>query len=457
MINMKSINPYTGEVIAQYEIHTQEEINHCLDKSVEAFKSWKQTSFDTRRELLLKLADTLLAYKDKAALMATQEMGKVLKEAETELEKCTSVCHYYVEHGEKFLEEKHIETDYAKSYIRYEPLGPILAVMPWNFPFWQALRCAVPLLMAGNSYILKHASNVSGCALLLEEIFKEAGFPEGAFQTLLLPGKQLAPVIEDSRVAAVTLTGGVPAGKAVAKIAGGALKKTVLELGGCDAYLVLADADIDQAVDICVRGRFLNNGQSCIAAKRLVVDSSIHDVFVKKLTEVLSKKSYGDPLDPSNDLGPVASVAFRNEVHQQVQNSIAAGANCVMGGVVPDDNSACYPPTILTQVTSGMPAYHEEIFGPVVVVIQAEGEEDAIAIANDSVFGLGGGIITTNIEHGEHIARERIESGACYVNECVRSDPRLPFGGIKESGYGKELSFFGIYEFVNAKTICVNK
>jgi succinate-semialdehyde dehydrogenase/glutarate-semialdehyde dehydrogenase len=331
----------------------------------------------------------------------------------------------------------------------------VLAVMPWNFPFWQVFRFAAPGLMAGNAGILKHASNVSGCALAIEEVFREAGFPENLFSTILVPSSQMEEVIKNEKIKAVTLTGSVPAGKAVAKTAGSVLKKTVMELGGSDPYLILEDADLEMASDTCVTARLINGGQSCIAAKRFIVVEKAYDSFEKLYLEKMKSKKMGDPFDEANHIGPQASVPLRDELHLQVERSIELGAKLLLGGKIPEMRGAWYPPTVLTNVKKGMPAYDEELFGPVAALIKAKDEAEAIEIANDSIFGLGAAVFTKDVNRGEKIAKEKIEAGCCFVNAFVKSDPRLPFGGIKESGYGRELSSFGIREFVNIKSVFV--
>jgi succinate-semialdehyde dehydrogenase/glutarate-semialdehyde dehydrogenase len=382
-------------------------------------------------------------------------MGKILKEGRAEAEKCAWVCDYYAENAEGFLLDEVIKTDAAKSFVACRPLGVVLAVMPWNFPFWQVFRFAAPAIMAGNVGLLKHASNVPGCALAIENVFRKAGFPSGVFQTLLVGGPRVDSIIENPLVKAVTLTGSTPAGRAVAAKSGAMLKKTVLELGGSDPYVVLPDADIDAAVSTCVTSRLINAGQSCIAAKRFVVVDAVYDDFLERFVDEMSGKRVGDPRDPEADIGPQARHDLRNELHAQVQKSIDTGARRLLGGEIPNGEGAYYPPTILADVLPGMPAYDEELFGPVASVIRAADEADAIRIANDSAFGLGAAVFSGDPSRAERIARDEIEAGCCFVNEFVRSDPRLPFGGIKESGYGRELSHHGIREFVNVKTVYV--
>jgi succinate-semialdehyde dehydrogenase/glutarate-semialdehyde dehydrogenase len=382
-------------------------------------------------------------------------MGKPLKEGIAEIEKCAWVCDYYAEHAESFLAKETIETDASSSYITYNPLGVVLAVMPWNFPYWQVLRFAAPALMAGNVGLLKHASNVPGCAESIEQLFIEAGFPVGCFTNLLIETEQVKTVIEHPHVKAATLTGSERAGKAVASQAGAQIKKTVLELGGSDAYLILEDADLDHAAKVCAQSRLLNTGQSCIGAKRFVVVESVYDAFLKKFKTLLENAKMGDPLEDDTDVGPMARKDLRDTLHQQVTDSIEKGAACILGGTIPEGPGAFYPPTILTNIQPGMPAYHEELFGPVASVFKVKDEAEAIRIANDSDFGLGAAVFTQDKKRGERIAAEKLEAGSCFVNGLVKSDPRLPFGGIKISGYGRELSHLGIREFVNVKTVWV--
>jgi len=383
------------------------------------------------------------------------EMGKPLPQGRAEAEKCAWVCDYYAETAERFLAPEEIATDASRSYVAFAPLGPVLAVMPWNFPLWQVFRFAAPALMAGNAGLLKHAGNVSGCALALERVIHDAGFPPALFRALLIPSARVGQVLEAREIAAVTLTGSTPAGQAVAAKAGALLKKTVLELGGSDAYVVLEDADLEATAEACAAARLINGGQSCIAAKRFVVVEPVRARFEKRLAERMQARRMGDPLREDTDIGPQARRDLRDQLHEQVAKSVAAGARLVLGGSVPEGPGAFYPPTVLTGVGPGMPAYDEELFGPVAAVIAARDEGDAMRIANDSPFGLGGAIFTRDAARGERLAREAMEAGSCFVNAGVKSDPRLPFGGIKQSGYGRELSHFGIREFVNIKTVYV--
>ncbi len=453
---MNSIDPTTGEVIATYTETTPEEVAHHLATAKRVQQEWAGTDLSVRREHMLALADILEARAGELGELMAREMGKPLAQGRAEAEKCAWVCRYYADEAAVILADEHIEAGRTKSYVAYRPLGVVLAVMPWNFPLWQVLRFAAPAMMAGNGGILKHASNVTGCAIAIDEMIVEAGFPDGLFRTLVIPSSRVASIIEDDAIVAVTLTGSDIAGRAVASKAGQELKKTVLELGGSDAYLILDDADIDLAVTACSTGRLLNGGQSCIAAKRFIVHEAVADEFTSKLVEAMESYQMGNPLDPDTQIGPMARIDLRDELHDQVVRSVAAGATLVTGGVVPDGPGAFYPPTVLTGVTKGMAVYSEETFGPVATIVTVSDEEEAIAVANDSVFGLAGAVFTRDIERGERIARDRIESGSCFVNAFAASDPRLPFGGIKTSGYGRELSHVGMREFCNMKTVVVN-
>lgn len=450
-----STNPATGETFKAHALHTEPYVTHAIDEAYDTFLRWRTTSFEERRKYILKVHDLLLAQKEEHGRLISLEMGKPLKEAVTEVEKCASAAKYFAENSEKFLADQHIATEYQKSYVSFQPLGVIFGVMPWNFPFWQVLRYAFPALMAGNTCLLKHASNCPGVALALEKLFHEAGLPAGCFQSLLIPGSRVEAVIANPKIAAVTLTGSTPAGSAVASVSGKYLKKTVLELGGSDAYLILADADLDHAIKTIGPGRLLNCGQSCVSPKRMIVHESLKEKFEQGLKAVFEAVKTGDPLDPTTTMGPMSRADLRDELHDQVQRSVAGGAKLLTGGIRPEGPGAFYPPTILTDVKKGCPAYTEEMFGPVAVIISARSDEEAIGIANDTIFGLGGSVFTKDVAKGEKIAREQIQSGACFVNMMLRSDPRLPFGGIKQSGYGRELSAFGQHEFVNIKTVVV--
>jgi len=397
----------------------------------------------------------LRARRDELAALMTNEMGKTLTDGRAEIDKCASACDHFATHAAGYLARQSVAIEGAKAFVTYNPLGVVLAVMPWNFPFWQVFRFAAPALMAGNGGVLKHASNVPGCALAIESVFREAGFPEGLFATVLVRSPAIKALIEDAHIAAVTLTGSVPAGRSVAAIAGGALKKCVLELGGADAYLVLEDADVAAAAKVCAMARMVNGGQSCIAGKRFIVVREVRAAFEAALVDEMRRYEMGDPLDAATKLGPMQSVEARDAIHAQVEESVRLGAKRLLGGVVPDRPGAWYPPTVLGNVRPGQPAHDDEIFGPVAAVIEAADEREAIAIANASEFGLGSGVLTRDLARGERIAAEELDAGVSFVNENVRSDPRMPFGGVKNSGYGRECADFGIREFVNIKSVHV--
>ena len=452
---LKSINPANGQEIASYKEMTLEEVGAIIADVDSAYHEWRNTSFDHRATLLRRASELLQNRKEDLGRLMTLEMGKPFTQALAEVTKCATVCEYYADNAERILADQIIETDASKSYVAYRPIGIVFAVMPWNFPFWQVLRFAAPALMAGNVGILKHASNVQGCAKEIEKIFHDAGFPKNVFRILVISSKYVKDVINNPLVKAVTLTGSTPAGKAVASQAGNVLKKTVLELGGSDPYIILEDADLDQAITACMIGRFLNTGQSCIAAKRFIVVESILDEFRGKILQAMKNQKWGDPFDEDVNIGPMVNIWSRNEVHEQVIASIEKGAELLVGGEVPDVEGACYPATLLDNVKPGMPAFDDEIFGPIASIIPVKDEAEAIKLANQTPFGLGGAVFTRDVEKGERIAANEIEAGCCFVNDFVRSDPRLPFGGIKESGYGRELSEVGIREFTNMKTVYI--
>jgi succinate-semialdehyde dehydrogenase/glutarate-semialdehyde dehydrogenase len=405
--------------------------------------------------MMRDLAELLKQKKEKLGALMTQEMGKPIKQSIAEAEKCAWVCEYYADNAERFLSKKEISTDSKKSFISFQPIGLVLAIMPWNFPFWQVFRFASPTLMAGNVGILKHASNVQGCAKQIEKLFLEAGFPEYAFSNLVIGSNKVSNVINNPLVRAITLTGSTPAGKSVASHAGSLLKKTVLELGGNDPYIILEDADLNNAVESCIAGRMLNTGQSCIAAKRFIVVKARLDEFIDKVEQKINNMKMGDPLDSNIDIGPMVNTDARDELHQQVLMSIEKGAKLISGGKIPESDGSFYPPTLLTNVEPGMSAFDDELFGPVAVIISAKDQAHAIDLANKTNYGLGAAIFTADIDKGEKIAINELEAGSCFVNDFVKSDPRLPFGGIKESGYGRELSEFGILEFVNIKSVVI--
>lgn len=454
---MKSVNPFTGEVIKIYSEYTSEEVTSIISQVDNAFQQWKLTDFEQRAKLMKNLQALLIERKNELAGIMVAEMGKVLREAIGEIEKCATVCTFYADKAEKFLKNEVIQTEASESYITYQPIGTVLAVMPWNFPFWQVFRFLAPALMAGNTGILKHAANVPGCALAIEQLVRDAGFPKNVFRTLMIGSAKVKAVIENPLIKAVTLTGSTPAGKSVASMAGSVLKKSVLELGGSDPYLILEDADILKAASLCMTSRLINAGQSCIGAKRFIVADKIYDAFETEFVRLMSEATYGDPLDPATRIGPLARPDLRDELHQQVENSRKLGATLLLGGFIPEGKTAFYPPTVLANVVPGMPAYHEELFGPVAVLFRFKSEEEAIRIANDTVFGLGAAVFTSDITKGKLLAEKGLEAGCVYVNDFVKSDPRLPFGGIKESGYGRELSAVGIREFMNIKTIVVKE
>lgn len=450
---METVDPTTGELIKKYHLMDESRIKNIVQKAGKAQEKWRNKSFDDRAKKLRNAAEILTNRKAEFAELMAREMGKPLTEGESESEKCAWVCNYYADNAEEFLEDELIQSDADKSYVTFNPLGTVLAIMPWNFPFWQLYRFGAPALMAGNAVILKHAPNVTGCALTIEEVMHEAGIPEDLFRTVLADVDQTQELITNRGIAAVTLTGSTRAGKAVASQAGSQLKKTVLELGGSDPYIILADADIEQAAETCVTSRLINSGQSCIAAKRWIVVEDNYDAFLDAVSDRMSEKKIGNPFEDSTDIGPMAREDLRNQLHQQVQTSIRVGANCVMGGEIPDRDGFFYPATILTDVSKGMPAYEEELFGPVASVIKVKDEQEAIEVANNTDFGLGAAIFSEDVDHAEEIAATELQAGCCFVNEFVKSDPRLPFGGIKNSGYGRELSHFGIKEFANIKTV----
>lgn len=452
---LQSINPATNKIIKSYDEMNQTQIEEIISSLQKQFKDWSSSSFKFRSKLMFNTAKVLRENVKKYSELMTSEMGKPIAQARAEVEKCAWVCEYYAENAESFLKDELVKTDASESFITYQPLGIVFAIMPWNFPFWQVFRFAAPNLMAGNVGLLKHASNVSGCSLAIEDVFKQAGFPENTFRSILVKSSNVMQIIENNKISAVTLTGSLRAGKSVASIAGSVIKKTVLELGGSDPYIVLEDADLRLAASTCVNSRLINAGQSCIAAKRFIIVESVYDEFEKLYYDFMSSKKMGDPMDENNDLGPQASIQLRDELHNQVLRSVEQGAEIILGGIIPDLPGAFYPPTILRNVKPGIPAFDEELFGPVASLIKVKDEAEAIELANKSIFGLGSAIFTKDVERGKKIAREKINAGSCFVNDFVKSDPRLPFGGIKESGYGRELSPFGIKEFVNIKTVYI--
>lgn len=453
--SFETINPATGNVIQRYPLMQDAAVEDILRRVHDTFHEWRKTPFAERAACMRRAAGVLRRNSDRYAAQMTEEMGKPIQQARGEVEKCAWVCEYYAENAEKFLAAQPVQTEASRSFVTFQPLGVVFAIMPWNFPLWQVFRFAAPNLMAGNAGVLKHSPNVTGCALSIETIFREAGFPENLFRTVIIDTDQASRVIENDYVQAVTLTGSVGAGRAVASEAGRALKKTVLELGGSDAYVVLQDADIEAAVKACVKGRLINSGQSCIAAKRFIVVEAVREQFEQMALAEIEAAKMGDPTDESNTIGPMARSDLREQLHAQVEKSIAQGARCRLGGRLPDGAGFYYPPTFLTDVAPGMPAYHEELFGPVASLIPVADEAEALRVANGTRFGLGSAVFTRDIERGIRLATSEIHAGACFVNDFVSSDPRLPFGGIKNSGYGRELSPFGIHEFVNIKAVSV--
>ena len=454
-MTIEAVNPATDEVLATYDEMTPASVGQIIGEVNEAFLAWRRIPFPERATPMRRAAEILRAEASELAHLMAREMGKPVRDGVAEAQKCALTCDFYAENAARFLAREPIKTEAGNSFVAFNPLGVVLAVMPWNFPFWQVFRFAAPGLMAGNGAVLKHASNVPGCALAIEDIFRRAGFPANLFRTLVIGSGRVETVIEHPLIRAATLTGSGAAGRAIARQAGGLLKKTVLELGGSDPYLVLEDADPEFAATVCTKARLINSGQSCIAGKRFIVVDAIRHDFEDRFVEQMAAARVGDPFKEDTRVGPLARRDLRDTLHRQVEASVAKGARCLLGGVIPEGRGAYYPPTVLTDVRAGMPAYDEELFGPVAAIIPVKHEEEAIAAANDSSFGLGAAVITRDSSRGERIAAELIESGCVFVNDAVRSDPRLPFGGIKESGYGRELSGYGIKEFVNIKTVWV--
>ena len=449
-----SINPTTGETLKTFETLNQTEIETKLQRASETFQTFRKTTFEDRAQKMTKAAEILEAEKRNLGVVMTTEMGKPLKAALAEAEKCALVCRYYAESAQQHLVDLSVETNAKKSFVRFQPLGPVLAVMPWNFPFWQVFRFAAPALMAGNVGLLKHASNVPQCALAIEDIFLRAGFPEGVFQTLLVGSDAVEAILKDARVVAATLTGSEPAGRSVAATAGQQIKKTVLELGGSDPFIVMPSADLDKAVETAVKARTINNGQSCIAAKRFIVASEIYDEFTSKFVKGMKALRIGDPMDETTDIGPLATPQIVNDLAEQVARAIAGGAQLLTGGHKVERPGNFYEPTVLDTLDPAMPVSCEEIFGPVAMLFRVKNIDEAISIANSTPFGLGSAAWTNDAnEQAKFI--NKIEAGSVFINGMVASDPRLPFGGIKNSGYGRELADFGIREFVNIKTVYI--
>jgi succinate-semialdehyde dehydrogenase/glutarate-semialdehyde dehydrogenase len=449
-----SVNPATETVLATFEPHTADQVDEALRQAQDAFLAWRDRSFDDRAVPMRRLATLLRERADRYGRLITLEMGKPITEAKAEIEKCAWNCDFYAENAERFLADERVETNAKRSFVAFEPLGVVLAVMPWNYPFWQVIRFAAPAFMAGNAAALKHASNVPQCALALEEVIRDAGFPEGLLRTLLLAGSQVEPVIADDRIRAVTLTGSSHTGSRIAELAGRAIKKQVLELGGSDPFIVLKDADIAEAATVATRARNQNNGQSCIAAKRFLVEDAVLDEFQERFTRQVAALRIGDPLESSTQIGPLARGDLRDALERQVKESAGLGATVLTGGEPWGDRGYYYRPTVLGGVKPGMPAFDEETFGPVAAIVRVSDADEAVALANSSEYGLGANLWTRDEANGVRLAR-RIESGQVFINGMVASDPRLPFGGTKRSGYGRELSSFGIREFTNIKTIWI--
>jgi len=453
-MSIQSINPATGEILESFKETSGQELDRILTGAHAAFLQWREVPFARRAQRMREAAQTLRTRRAEYARTMTLEMGKPIVQGEAEVDKCAWVCEYYADHAEAFLAEQARETEASRSYVRFDPLGPVLAVMPWNFPFWQVFRFAAAALMAGNAGVLKHASNVPRCALAIEEVFREAGFPRGLFSTVLVGSSAVAALIANPRIVAVTLTGSDRAGSKVAEQAGRELKKTVLELGGSDPFIVLADADLAAAARTAAEARLINSGQSCIAAKRFIVVEPVADQFLDRFLDELRSRRMGDPLVRGTQVGPQARLDLRDSLHEQVAESVKRGAKLLLGGEVPAGKGAFYPPTLLAAVDKGMPAFDEETFGPVAAVIRAKDAADAVRLANDSAFGLGASLWTQDRARAERMAAQ-IEAGSVFVNGVVKSDPSLPFGGIKRSGYGRELSEYGIREFVNIKSVWI--
>jgi succinate-semialdehyde dehydrogenase/glutarate-semialdehyde dehydrogenase len=453
-MTMQSINPTTEEVMATFEESTPEEVDRALAQARAAFARWRTTPLEERARLMRRAAANLREHKAEYGRLMTLEMGKPIAEAEAEAEKCAWNCDYYAEHAARFLAAEPAASSAAESYIEYEPLGTILAIMPWNFPFWQVIRFAAPTLMAGNTAVLKHAANVPQCALAIERVFRESGFPEGVFRTLLIGSHAVEELIADPRIAAVTLTGSAVAGSKAAAAAGRALKKTVLELGGSDPFIVLEDADLDAAAQMAARSRFQNTGQSCIAAKRFIVVEAVADAFEQRFCEAAAALTVGNPLERGTQVGPLARGDLRDELDRQVRQTVEEGARVLLGGRPLERQGYFYAPTILTKVGRGSPAFREETFGPLAAVVRVPDAEAAVATANDSDLGLGSNLWTRDLDRARQLAR-RIESGQVFINGMTVSDPRLPFGGVKQSGYGRELGVFGIREFTNVQTVWI--
>jgi succinate-semialdehyde dehydrogenase / glutarate-semialdehyde dehydrogenase len=455
-VAISTVNPATGEEIKTFEALSDEEIDQKIQRAAETFREYRKTSFEERSRMMYRAAEILEDEAEEFGRLMTSEMGKTLAAATAEANKCARGCRYYAENAERMLADEEVELEGARAFIRYQPLGPILAIMPWNFPFWQVFRHAAPALMSGNVILLKHASNVPQCALAIEDVIHRAGFPEGAFQTLLIGSDKVQTVIDDPRVRAATLTGSEGAGRQVGSEAGENIKKTVLELGGSDPFIVMPSADLEKAISAAVTSRTLNNGQSCINAKRIIVAEEIADEFERRYVESMSALKVGDPMDENTDMGPLATTSILEDVDGQVRTSAEAGARVLTGGEPMEGPGNFYPPTVITDIPKDSPAYKEEIFGPVASLFRVRDADEAIALANDSSFGLGSSAWTNDAVEQERFINE-IEAGMVYINRMTESTPEVPFGGVKNSGYGRELSVFGIREFVNAKTVWIDQ
>ena len=453
--SLTSINPATGQTLKSYKITQPQQIQKALKLATGWFQDWRHYTLTQRGTILKEIASALRKQKHTLAALASKEMGKPISQSIAEVEKCAMCLDYYAKNGARYLKDELVDTDARKSYVSFQPLGVVLAIMPWNFPYWQVFRAFGPALMAGNVMLLKHASNVSGCALAIGKLIREASGMSGLLQTLLLPSSEIKQLIEHPAVAAITLTGSTEAGRQVAATAGAHIKKQVLELGGSDPYIILEDADLALAVRTCVDGRLVNSGQSCVAAKRFIVVKQVRKQFERDMTVLMEAARWGDPFDPTNRIGPMARRDLRDQLHEQVLSSLEKGARLLCGGYIPEGPGAFYPPTVLTNVKKGMPAYDEELFGPVAAIIEARDEKHAVELANDTIYGLGAGIFSRNRRKAEEIARTELQAGNCFVNAFVHSDPRLPFGGARQSGYGRELGIYGIREFTNIKTVFI--
>ncbi|HJO95103.1 MAG TPA: NAD-dependent succinate-semialdehyde dehydrogenase [Victivallales bacterium] len=452
-MSITTLNPYTEEVINTYDEFTFEKVNNIIINAHHAFLSWKFRPVSERIKLVGKLSYLLVEKQDELAEIMTTEMGKPITVSRGEVIKCANLCRFYMENGHDYTKTDHVKTNIPNSRIIYEPLGVILAIMPWNFPFWQVFRFAVPTLIAGNTALLKHSPNTTGCSLAIEKLFIEAGFPVGTFSSLIIDIDKVPGIIESPFVKGVTLTGSNRAGKAVGAKAGEMIKKTVLELGGSDPYIILEDADLELAAKTCVKSRMLNSGQTCISAKRLIVVEKVAEAFEKQLIQEMKRIEFGDPMNPNEKYGPMARIDLKDNVLRQFEESVKMGAECIFKGDIPHGKGYFFPAAVLKNIKPGMPAYDEELFGPIATLLVVKDEEQAIEEANNTIFGLGAGIFTEDVEHGLEIASNRINAGTCVVNDLVMSMPELPFGGINQSGYGRELSFYGMREFVNIKTV----